>query len=46
MLASGIGVVLILLPLGIVAGIVSPVFCGVAALVGLLALLVIWRTAG
>ena len=28
------------------AGFVSPLFCGVASLIGLLALLVKWRTAG
>jgi len=46
MLAGGIGLLLFRSPLGIVAGFVSPLFCGVASLIGLLAPLVKWRTAG
>jgi len=45
-LVSGIVLVMVMMAVGILAGLVSPIICGVTAIIGLLALLVIWRVAG
>jgi len=45
-LVSGIVLVMVTMAAGIMAGFVSPIVFGVTAIIGLLALLVIWRVAG
>ena len=45
-LVSGIVLVMVMMAVGILAGLVSPIVSGVTAIIGLLALLVIWRVAG
>lgn len=45
-LVSGIALVMAMMPVGILAGFVSPIVFGVTEIIGLLALLVIWRVAG
>jgi hypothetical protein len=45
-LVSGTVLVMVMMTIGIFAGLVSPIIFGVTAIMGLLALLVIWRMAG